>query len=248
VLILGGTGEARELAAALDDGGVAVTSSLAGRVDQPRLPRGAVRIGGFGGPDGLTRWLAEHRVAAVVDATHPFSTQMGASAVAACHRAGVGLLRLERPGWQERQGDDWHRVADTGEAAAAIGGRGRRVLLTLGRRQIADFAGVDDAWFLIRSVDPPASPLPARHEVLLDRGPFTLDGELALIDRHRIDVVVTRDSGGDRTSAKLDAARERGLPVIVLSRPPRPDVPAAHTIGDAVRWAERQLASGRDAV
>lgn len=240
VLILGGTGEARELAAALDAHGVAVVSSLAGRLDQPRLPRGAVRIGGFGGPDGLARWLAEHGVAAVVDATHPFSTRITASALVACPRAGVALLRLQRPGWQERPGDRWHRVADTREAAAAIGRLGRRVLLTLGRGQIAAFAGVHDAWFLIRSVDRPAPPLPPRHEVLLDRGPFRLDGELALIDRHRIDVLVTRDSGGDRTSAKLEAARRRGLPVVVVRRPAHPDIATVDTVEAAMRWAQRQ--------
>jgi precorrin-6A/cobalt-precorrin-6A reductase len=236
-LILAGTAEARELAAALDAAGALVVSSLAGRVAEPRLPAGEVRIGGFGGPDGLARWLDEHRVAAVVDATHPFAPRISASAATACRRAGVPLLRLERPGWTERPGDRWHWAGGAAEAAAAIGPLGRRVLLALGRQELAAFAGVQDAWFLVRSVGPPSPPLPPHHEVLLDRGPFTLAAELALIDRHAIDVVVTRDSGGEMTSAKLDAARARGLPVIVLRRPPGPDVPAAHTVADALRWA-----------
>ncbi|HYV16285.1 MAG TPA: cobalt-precorrin-6A reductase [Conexibacter sp.] len=221
ILILGGTAEARELAAALDADGVPVTSSLAGRVARPRLPAGEVRIGGFGGPDALARWLVEHGVRAVVDATHPFAQRISASAAQAAPQAGVELLRLERPGWQERPGDRWTRVDDLDAAAAAIPRLGTRVLLTSGRQGLAAFAGVDDAWFLIRCVDPPAAPLPPQHELLLDRGPYTLEGERALIDAHRIDLVVTKDSGGAHTAAKLDAARERGLPVIVVRRPAR---------------------------
>jgi precorrin-6A/cobalt-precorrin-6A reductase len=237
VLILGGTAEARELAARLHRYGVAVTSSLAGRVANPRLPPGEVRVGGFGGPRALARWLADHGVVAVVDATHPFAERISSSAAQATRRAGVALLRLERPGWMERPGDRWHWVEDLPAAAAAIGALGERVLLTTGRQGLAAFAGVDAAWFLIRCVDSPRPPLPRRHDVLLDRGPYTLAGELALIDRHAIDVVVTKDSGGIHTEAKLDAARERGLPVIVVRRPPRPRVPSVSTVDDAVHWA-----------
>ena len=165
VLILGGTAEARELAACLHRAGVAVTSSLAGRVANPRLPEGDVRIGGFGGPEALARWLAEHRVAAVVDATHPFAQRISASAARAAPAAGVPILRLERPGWSEVPGDRWHWVDDLDDAAAAIGGKGERVLLTTGRQGLASFAGIDHAWFLIRCVDPPGPPLPARCEI-----------------------------------------------------------------------------------
>ena len=160
----------------------------------------------------------------MVDATHPFAQRISASAAQAAPAAGVPILRLERPGWTEHPGDRWHWVADLDEAAAAIGGKGERVLLTTGRQGLASFAGIDHAWFLIRCVDPPAPPLPARYEILLDRGPYTLDGELALVDHHAIDLIVTKDSGGTHTRAKLDAARERGLAVIVVRRPPRPDV------------------------
>jgi len=235
ILVLGGTAEARELAAALDAQDVPVTSSLAGRVANPRLPAGAVRIGGFGGREALADWLREHAVRALVDATHPFAERISASAAEAAAAAGVPLLRLERPGWRERDGDDWHWVDDLDAAAAAIPGLGERVFLTTGRQGLASFAATD-AWFLVRCVDPPEPPLPQRHEILLDRGPYTLAGERALIQQHRLDVVVTKDSGGEHTVAKLDAARERGLPVIVVRRPPRPDVPAVATTEEALAW------------
>jgi precorrin-6A/cobalt-precorrin-6A reductase len=237
VLILGGTAEARELAARLHRDGVAVTSSLAGRVANPRLPVGEVRVGGFGGPDALARWLTEHDLAAIVDATHPFAERISVSAATAAPAAGVPLLRLERPGWSERPGDRWHWVDDLDAAAASIAGVGQRVLLTTGRQGLAAFAAVDSAWFLIRCIDPPDPPLPPRHELLLDRGPHTLDGELALLDRHAIDLVITKDSGGEHTEAKLDAARERGLAVIVVRRPPRPVAPTVSPVEDAVDWA-----------
>jgi precorrin-6A/cobalt-precorrin-6A reductase len=235
VLLLGGTGEARELAAALTRDGVPVISSLAGRVARPRLPEGEVRVGGFGGPESLASWLLEHDIAAVVDATHPFAEKISSSAAIACERVGVPLLRLERPGWSEGPGDDWHWVAGTDEAAAAIAALGSRVFLTTGRQGLAVFADVP-AWFLVRCIDPPEPPLPARHELLLDRGPYTLDGELALIDHHRIDLVVTKDSGGPLTEAKLEAARSRRLPVIVIRRPARPELPTAEDVLAAIAW------------
>src|SRR4051794_15237995 len=182
ILVLGGTAEARELAAALHAQRIAVTSSLAGRVANPRLPAGEVRIGGFGGPGALAGWLREHAVRAVVDATHPFAERISASAARACPQAGVPLLRLERPGWTPRPGDDWHRVADLPAAAALAPRLGSRALLTTGRQGLAAFSGVNDVWFLVRCVEPPGPPLPPRHELILDRGPYTLAGELALIE------------------------------------------------------------------
>jgi precorrin-6A/cobalt-precorrin-6A reductase len=242
ILILGGTAEARELAARLDAAGVRAVSSLAGRVTRPRLPVGEVRIGGFGGPAALARWLAERDVRAVVDATHPFAERMSASAAHAAPRAGVPLLRLERPGWSERPGDRWTWVANLEEAAAAISRLGAtRVLLTSGRQGLRAFAGVDGAWFLIRCVDPPEPPLPPRYELLLDRGPYTLEGERALLDAHAIDLIVTKDSGGPHTAAKLDVARARGLPAIVVRRPPRTaEVATVATVADAFDWALAQ--------
>lgn len=242
VLVLGGTAEARQLAAELDAAGVAVVSSLAGRVKRPRLPVGEVRVGGFGGPEGLERWLREQGTRAVVDATHPFAEGIARTAAEGCALAGTPLLRLQRPGWSAGPGDDWRWVDDLDAAAIAVTSLGTRVFLTSGRQGLAAFAGNADAWFLIRCVDPPEPPLPPRHEVLLDRGPYELDGELALIDSHGIDLLVTKDSGGELTAAKLAAARERGLPVVVVQRPPRPEVPTVATVAEAVAWVSRSAA------
>jgi precorrin-6A/cobalt-precorrin-6A reductase len=238
VLVLGGTGEARRLAALLAaDATVAVTYSLAGRVGQPLLPVGRSRIGGFGGPDGLTAWLRTERIDAVIDSTHPFAATITASAVTATARLGVPLVVLRRPGWQAAPGDVWHWVDTLPEAAAVLPTLGERALLTTGRQDIAAFTGVDRVWFLARSVEPPEPPLPANLQVVLDRGPFTLDGELALLREHRIDVVVTKDSGGPATSAKLTAAGHLGLPVLLVHRPPLPPgVPAVSTEAQAADW------------
>jgi precorrin-6A/cobalt-precorrin-6A reductase len=244
ILLLGGTGEARALATALVARQVSVISSLAGRVARPQLPDGQVRVGGFGGPEALARWLLVHRVQAVVDATHPFAERISASAACACDAAGVPLLRLQRPGWAPGPDDRWRWVADLDAAAAAIPELGSRVLLTTGRQGLARFAGVDRAWFLIRCVDPPSGPMPPAHELRLDRGPYTVDGEGALIDRYRIDLVVTKDSGGELTRAKLDAARRRSLPVIVVRRPPRPPAPAVETVAAALEWALDHAVAG----
>lgn len=242
VLILGGTGEARDLATQLvDAGGVRVVSSLAGRVARPRLPVGEVRVGGFGGVDGLAAYLREEPVAAVVDATHPFAEQISVNAAAACTRTGTPLLRLQRPGWEAGDGDDWHWVDSLEGAAALLPGAGARVFLTTGRQGLAAFRDVADAFFLIRCVDPPEpADLPPHHELLLDRGPYSLEGELALIDELRLDVVVTKDSGGQLTAAKLAAARERGIPVIVVRRPQRPDLPEVSTAAEAAAWVSAQ--------
>jgi precorrin-6A/cobalt-precorrin-6A reductase len=237
ILILGGTAEARALADALDREGVEVLTSLAGRVSNPRLPRGQVRLGGFGGPEALAVWLSERRPAAVVDATHPFAARISRSAARASSLAGVPLLRLQRPGFAQRPGDRWTRVADLDGAAAMLRSRPGRVRRTTGRQGLAAFAEVNDCWFLVRCVEAPAAPLPRRHELLLDRGPYTLHGELELIDRHRIDVLVTKDSGGQMTQPKLDAARARGLPVIVVQRPARPAAQTVSTVAEAFAWA-----------
>ncbi|MER5673018.1 cobalt-precorrin-6A reductase [Pseudonocardia alni] len=226
VLVLGGTTEGRAAAAALagrDD--VRVVSSLAGAVRSPALPEGEVRIGGFGGADGLAAHLQAERVAAVLDATHPFAATMTANAAVACARTGVPLVVLRRPGWSPGPGDRWHRVGSVAAAAAGLSallpGAGGRVLLTTGRGGLGHFTRVDAA-FWIRAVDPPDGPLPARHTVLLDRGPFALDDERALLSTVDPHVLVTKDSGGTATAPKLTAARERGVPVVVVDRPPLP--------------------------
>ncbi|MGA4838034.1 cobalt-precorrin-6A reductase [Streptomyces sp. G45] len=243
VLVLGGTTEARRLAEAVHGTpGLRLTTSLAGRVASPRLPPGEVRIGGFGGVEGLTGWLRAHHVDALVDATHPFAGTMSFHAARAAEAAGVPLLALRRPGWAPVEGDQWHDAGSLEEAARLLPRLGRRVFLTTGRMGLAAFAALDDLWFLVRSVDAPEAPHPPRMEVLLDRGPFTLDGERDLLRRHRVDVVVTKDSGGAATAPKLTAAREAGLPVVVVRRPPAPEgVPEVPGPEEAARWITDRL-------
>ncbi|GAA2605866.1 cobalt-precorrin-6A reductase [Paractinoplanes durhamensis] len=236
VLILGGTADARALAGALP--GHTVISSLAGRTSSPLLPPGEVRIGGFGGADGLAGFLTGRGVDLLVDATHPFAATISANASRAAALAGVPLLHLRRPGWVEEAGDAWHRVPNLGEASALLPRLGRRVFLTTGRQEIAAFAGVEGCWFLARSVEPPAPPMPADLEVILDRGPFTLEGERQLLAGHRIDVLVSKDSGGP--AAKLAAARERGIPVVLVDRPPLPAGEIVATVREAAAWVTRK--------
>ncbi|MFD4786893.1 cobalt-precorrin-6A reductase [Streptomyces sp. NPDC058459] len=243
VLILGGTSEARRLAELLHGTGVPrLTSSLAGRVSSPRLPPGEVRVGGFGGVDGLVAWVRDHGVDAIVDATHPFAETMSFHAARAAAVTHVPLLALRRPGWVPVRGDRWHGAGSLEEAAALLPALGRRVFLTTGRMGLAAFAGLDDLWFLVRSVDAPEPPCPRQTETLLARGPFTLDGERELIRRHRVDVVVTKDSGGAATAPKLTAAREAGVPVVVIRRPPVPEgVPVVPDPERAARWVLDRL-------
>ncbi|WNI23937.1 cobalt-precorrin-6A reductase [Streptomyces sp. ITFR-16] len=245
VLVLGGTAEARRLAGLLVaelPEGARVTSSLAGRVAGPAPLPGEVRVGGFGGADGLAAWLRTHQVDALIDATHPFAGTISFHAAAAAAAAHVPLLALRRPGWVPGEGDDWHPAASLEEAAAMLSGLGGRVFLTTGRTGLAAFAGLDALWFLVRSVEPPQPPSPVRMEVLIDRGPFTLEGERALIRRHRLDVLVTKDSGGAATAPKLAAAREARIPVVVVRRPPVPDgVAVAGTPEEAVTLLRARL-------
>lgn len=231
VLVLGGTGEARALAAALLPEHE-VTTSLAGRVAEPRLPVGEVRIGGFGGVEGLRGAAAEHDV--VVDATHPFAATISAHAAQACPR----LLRLQRPGW-EVPGAEW--VADHAEAAATAGRLGERPFLTVGRQSLHDFVGpLAGCSALVRVVDEPDLELPPPWTLLRDRGPYTVPGERALMQDHRVDVLVTKDSGGSMTRAKLEAAAGLDVPVVVVRRPPAPPgVDTVSTVEEVVAWLSR---------
>ncbi|MER7491851.1 cobalt-precorrin-6A reductase [Streptomyces pharetrae] len=238
VLVLGGTTEARQLAAELAvRPGTRVTTSLAGRVTRPGAIAGDVRVGGFGGAEGLADWLRVHDVAAVVDATHPFAATITANAARATAATGRPLAVLRRPGWHPGPGDRWHPAGSLADAARLLPDLGRRVLLTTGRMDLAAFAHLDRLHFLVRSVEPAGPPVPPDMTQVLARGPFTVADELALLREHRIDVLVTKDSGGAATAAKLTAARELGLPVLVVRRPPPPDgVSVVPGVAEALAW------------
>jgi len=234
LLLLGGTSEARALAKRLHPD-VELISSLAGRVPDPALPVGPVRIGGFGGATGLRTYLQDNGITAVVDATHPFAANITANAAQACTGLRLPHLVLARPAWPS---GDAIVVADDRQAAATVKDRGyQRVFLTTGRSGTTAFRA-SDAWFLIRAVTPPdADALPPHHHILLSRGPYDYDNELALLRDHRIDALVTKNSGGGMTRAKLDAAAALNVPVIMVDRPALPDgVATAATVDEAEAW------------
>jgi precorrin-6A/cobalt-precorrin-6A reductase len=223
LLILGGTAEARavaDLACERFGERLAITVSLAGRTRAPAASAGTLRIGGFGGADGLAAYLSAERIDFVVDATHPFAAAMSAHAVAASAQAGVFLLRLQRPPWQPAPGDRWIETADADGAARTAAGLGKRIFLSFGGRELAAFSALREAWFLVRRIEAPDGELPLRaYALTLGRGPFTLAGEIDLLRQHRIEVLVAKASGGAQTRAKLDAARALNLPVVLIARP-----------------------------
>jgi precorrin-6A/cobalt-precorrin-6A reductase len=253
LLILGGTGEAlalaRSIAATMP--GLPMTTSLAGRTRDPVLPPGEVRVGGFGGIDGLVRYLADGAVTMLVNATHPFAAEMSAHALAAHQQTGVPLLRLLRPAWQKQPGDSWIPVPDVRGAAGICRGLGKRIFLSLGAKDLAEFSGITQAHFLVRLVDAPeALPLP-HYDLVTARGPFTLAGECALIAEQGIDLIVTKNSGGDATYAKIEVARELGIPVVMIRRPQitaEPDSDTVESAEAALDWivdqTERSLRTG----
>lgn len=223
LLILGGTSEASALAVLVAARGLPATLSLAGRVARPREQPVPVRVGGFGGVEGLSAYLREHGITHLMDATHPFAAQMSAHAVAACAAAGVPLVALTRPAWEPGPGDRWTRVPDIGGAVAALAGPPRRLMLAIGRMHLAAFAAQPQHVYLLRLVDPPETPLPMpRHHVVVDRGPFTEEGDRALMLEHGIDLVVAKNAGGSGARAKIDAARALRLPVVMIDRPVLP--------------------------
>lgn len=225
LLLLGGTAEARELAAALAARpDLDVVLSLAGTTNAPARFALPVRRGGFGGVDGLSRYLAEQAIDAVIDATHPFAAAMSAHAVAACTTMNVPLLRIERSAWQPEPGDDWHVVADAPAAAKQLTDFGARVFLSVGARSLSPFENVHGKHWIVRSIEAP-EPAPAFENWTLIRArpPFSVAEEIALLCDYEVDVLVTKNSGGRATEAKLAAARRLGIPVLMIARPALPE-------------------------
>ncbi len=238
LLILGGTADAVALARqAADQVGLEVTYSLAGVTANPNLPDCRIRRGGFEGADGFAAYLVAEGIDRVLDATHPFAGQIAANAAHACGRAGVARLKYLRPAWPAEPGDDWRNVADIAAAAEALGQFAHRAFLTLGARDLGAFAGLTEIWFLVRLIEPPGGDIPlAQYEIRQGRGPFGLADEKALMEEHGIDALVSRNSGGTAIAAKLGAARELGIPVVMIQRPTPPPGEIATTTDEVLDW------------
>jgi precorrin-6A/cobalt-precorrin-6A reductase len=224
LLILGGTGDAAELAARVATiQGVEAIASLAGRTQTPTITSENFRIGGFGGVAGLASYLRQMQIDLLIDATHPFATQISFNAAEAATAVGIPRLMLVRPPWQQVSGDTWLEVADTNAAATALENRARRVFLTIGRQEVSAFAHLHNIWFLMRMIDPPTpKTLLPPGLVLCDRGPFAVHQEREILIHHQIDTIVSKNSGGDATYAKIIAARELGVKVVMIQRPAIP--------------------------
>lgn len=236
LLILGGTLEASALARAVAKMGMAATLSYAGRVERLKeqpIPR---RVGGFGGVCGLAQYLRDHKITHVVDATHPFAAQMSKNAVAACRQTATQLLALTRPPWRRGAGDDWQHACDIAAAVTALSGPEKRVMLAIGRMHLAQFSRSPHHRYLLRLVDPPDVPPPLpHHRIIISRGPFTVAGDAALLQDHDIELVVAKNSGGSGAQAKILAARQLGLPVLMIDRPvlsPRDEVGSVDAVLD----------------
>jgi precorrin-6A/cobalt-precorrin-6A reductase len=246
VLILGGTTEARALAARVAElPDIDAVLSLAGRTRAPEPQPIATRIGGFGGIDGLCAYLQTAGIERVIDATHPFAEQMSRHAAAARARLGIPLLRLTRTPWQQEAGDKWAEVTDIDEAVRVLGVTPRRIFLTIGRLGLGAFAAAPQHFYLVRTIDPPdeIAALP-NHRLILARGPFAVEDEEQLMREARIDVLVTKNSGGPATYGKMLAARGLGLPAIVIAAPARSDVPTVHDVEAALRFVSHKAERG----
>lgn len=245
LLILGGTTEAARLAAAAHErwprDRLGVITSHAGRIAPLNPPPGALRVGGFGGVAGLAAYLRDEAIDCVIDATHPFAAVISLNAAEACRQSDVARLMLIRPPWQPAPGDRWTEVADMAAAAAALRQESRRVFLTTGPGALPAFRALTDLWFLVRLFQPPADPLPlSDHAIVVARPPFTVESESALMGQHRIDTLVSKNSGGP-TEAKLTAARAAGIRVVMVARPAAPEGERVATIGAALDWLAARL-------
>lgn len=236
LLILGGTTEANALAKSVADQGIPATYSYAGRVDNPRSQPVPMRVGGFGGAAGLARYIHEHGVTHVVDATHPFAAQMSRNAVEACAGGATPLAALTRPAWVAQDGDNWQHVPDIEGAVEALAGPARRVFLAVGRMHLHDFAAQPQHHYLLRLVDDPdALPLP-KSDVIVSRGPFSVEEDRALMERHHTQLIVSKNAGGTGARAKLDAARALGLPVLMIDRPTLPKRTELANVTQVLDW------------
>lgn len=237
ILILGGTSEASALASAVAKRGLPAIFSYAGRVNSPKPQPLPTRIGGFGGVSGLVAFLAQQRITHIVDATHPFAAQMSTNVVTAAAQCGVKAIALTRPAWRPVVGDQWQSVASIDEAVSALAGPPQRVLLAIGRMHLAAFATQPQHHYVLRLVDQPDRPPSlADYTAVIDRGPFTLEGDLALLENQRIERIVCKNSGGEGAASKLTAARRLSLPVVMIERPQLPSRLEAHTVDDVINW------------
>lgn len=240
VLILGGTGEALELAAALEAEGISTLTSFAGVTRNPRLPCSAVRHGGFGGAEGLTRFLEAERIAAIADATHPFAARMSWNAQAAAEATATPLFRLERPAWKPERSDRWTNCASAEEAARALP-KGARALLTIGSKDISFFLVRKDIAGVARMIEALEQQFPPQWQVILERPPFTVEAEMQLITHHAITHLVTKNAGGAATFAKIAAARALSLPVVMIARPAKPDTARFPTVKELIPAVRRVI-------
>jgi precorrin-6A/cobalt-precorrin-6A reductase len=248
ILILGGTTEARLLGQCLAArADIRVTLSMAGRTASPAAQSVPVRRGGFGGVAGLTRYLREHAVIALIDATHPYAATISDHALRAARESHIPMLALRRPAWTAVDGDRWIEVKDANDAVEVLGSTPRNVFLALGRQELEAFASAPQHHYLIRSVDPVAPPLQVPHaRYIQERGPFDEAAELALLRAHAIDAVVAKNSGGQATYGKIAAARTLCIPVMLLRRPPDACMPTAATLDEALAWLDHVLGTGCD--
>jgi precorrin-6A/cobalt-precorrin-6A reductase len=243
-LILGGTADAGVLAAAIARAGLDAVYSYGGRTRAPADQPLPTRIGGFGGVSGLADYIRREGITHVIDATHPFAAEMSRHAVEACAETATPLIALERAPWTRMSGDKWIEVADVGAAAAGLPEAPANVFLAIGRQHIAPFASKPQHAYTLRFVDPPEAPLPFAADVIVSRGPFTLDGELEMLRRRGIATIVARNSGGDGARAKIDAARTLGLPVIMISRPELPERRRVESVADVMQWLGHRACLG----
>ena len=240
LLVLGGTTEATALAQALNAGGYRAVFSYAGRVATPKVQPLETRIGGFGGVAGLVAYLRDKGITHVVDATHPFAAGMSRNAAAACAETGVALIALSRPEWRAVAGDNWTHVPDIAGAVAALGGARRRVMLAIGKLHLDAFGVHPQHHYLLRLIDEPGGALPFPDcRAVIAQGPFTHAGDLALLRDNRIDLLVSKNAGGSAARAKIDAARDLGIGVIMIDRPALPDRPEVAQVGAVLDWVAR---------